>query len=296
MKSLFTFFLIITVLSVSAQDGVIVKYFDSLWESSSKENAVYYTHFIKEDTLYKCTSYYAKSNELYGKSTYTNMLFSCGEARGLERLYYQNGNLKDSTIYDNSGHFITHYEFYEDGKIEFITDSINGVGRRYLSYYPNNNLKDSALVCTLIKRVYLYTYSESGHCDSIAKCNKDSSKLVLTCFNKDNKVVHTQYKIIQAPASFQGGSSAWGQYLNSHLNKKLPADNGAPKGVYIIVVVFSIEKDGSISEATAQNNLGFGASEEAVRIISSSPKWIPAQENCLPVKCKNKQQITFVVN
>ena len=296
MKALFTFFLIVTVFSVSAQDGVIVKYFDSTWESSSKENAVYYTHFLKEDTLYKCTSYYAKSNKLYGKSSYTNMLFSCGEARGAVLIYDENGGLQDSTFYDNSGQAISHYEFYKDGKIKFINDSINGVGRRYRYYYPNNNLEDSALVCNLIKRVYLYAYSEFGYCDSIVKCNKDSSKLVLTCFNKDNKVVHTQYKIIQAPASFQGGSFAWGQYLDHHLNKNIPSNNGATKGVYIIVVDFSVEKDGSISEVVAENNLGFGTSEEAVRVISSSPKWVPALENCLPVKCKNKQQVTFVVN
>lgn len=86
MKALFTFFLIITVFSVSAQDGVIVKYFDSSWKPTTKENASFYTHFVKEDTLYKCTSYYAQSNTLYGKSIYADTLLLRGRQEG--KCYY----------------------------------------------------------------------------------------------------------------------------------------------------------------------------------------------------------------
>ena len=140
MRALFTFFLIVTVFSVSAQDGVIVKYFDSTWSPTSKENAVYYTHFIKEDTLYKCTSYYAKSDMLFGKSTFADTLFIKG--KGLMLRYFESGELKDSTLFDNNCNTIFSYNYYKNGVL-YKYEYFDSIAKKAASknYYMNGKVK-----------------------------------------------------------------------------------------------------------------------------------------------------------
>ena len=300
MKSLFTFFLIITVFCVSAQEGVIVKYFDSLWKPAAKENASYYTHFVKEDTLYKCTSFYAKSSQLYGKSTFTDTLFSKGKGRGKMLLYYQSGGLKDSTVFGNSGKILADYKFYENHKLKATSDTVEDLGKIIRHYYPTGGIKDSIFKAKCLQDYYAAAFSETGNRDTLICFDKDSNNLVINCFDKLGNLISRNamqaFTTIQIEASFPGGSSEWKKYLVNNLQSDLPKRNGAPKGRYAVVVSFLVEKDGSISEVKTENNPGFGTSEEAIRVVSKVPKWTPAIQNGHTVKYRARQPITFVVN
>jgi antitoxin component YwqK of YwqJK toxin-antitoxin module len=304
MKALSTFLFMAIFLSVSAQDGVIVKYFDSSWNPTSIENASFYTHFKKQDTIYSCTSYYAKSNKLYGKSTFADTLFTRGKGRGLMLRYYQNGGLKDSTIFNNYGYALTLYEFYENGNSKKVRDTIKGGWTTFRAYFPNGNLKDSSFNGKKIEDYYYSKFYETGNLDTLICFNKDSNSLVINTFDKignptskkrmsDSDLVFTSIQII---ASFPGGPSAWKKYLEQNLQGDLPWRNGAPKGRYTVIVSFLVEKDGSISEVKTENNPGFGTSEESIRVVCKGPKWKPAMQNGRTVKYRARQSITFLVN
>ncbi|QES87672.1 energy transducer TonB [Rhizosphaericola mali] len=103
--------------------------------------------------------------------------------------------------------------------------------------------------------------------------------------------------VCQREASFNNSAfGSWSQYLTANLNKDTPQKFGAPRGhEYVVIVQFSVDKQGKIIGVLALNNPGFGTAEEAVRVINSSPNWLPAIQNNKPVIYRQKQRITFQV-
>ena len=51
-----------------------------------------------------------------------------------------------------------------------------------------------------------------------------------------------------------------------------------------LIVSFIIETDGRLSDIKVLKDLGYGTSEEAIRVLQSSPKWIPGKQNGKPVR------------
>jgi len=104
------------------------------------------------------------------------------------------------------------------------------------------------------------------------------------------------FTVVQIPAEFPGGASAWTRYLERNLNRDIPVENGAPPGRYTVVVAFTVSKTGSISDVAAENDPGYGTKAEAMRVITKGPSWKPAVQNGRNVIYRHKQAITFVVS
>ena len=96
-------------------------------------------------------------------------------------------------------------------------------------------------------------------------------------------------------ASFPGGTEAWINHLNNYLDPSTPILNGAPAGNYTVVVKFIVMKDGTLRQFVPETNIGYGMETEVIRVIKSSPKWMPAQKDGLPVNAYRMQPVTFVV-
>ncbi len=58
-------------------------------------------------------------------------------------------------------------------------------------------------------------------------------------------------------------------------------------------VKFCVNEDGSISNVSVNRGLGFGCDEEAVRVISSMPKWTPGTVGGKAVKTWTAAQVNF---
>ena len=104
------------------------------------------------------------------------------------------------------------------------------------------------------------------------------------------------FTVVQIPAEFPGGTSAWIRYLERNLNRDIPVENGAPPGRYTVVVAFTVSKTGAISDVAAENDPGYGTKGEAIRVITKGPSWKPAVQNGRNVIYRHKQAITFVVS
>jgi protein TonB len=102
--------------------------------------------------------------------------------------------------------------------------------------------------------------------------------------------------VVQQPAEFPGGLQGWSRYLERTLNRDLPVENGAPAGKYAVTVSFVVSRDGSISDVKAENNPGYGTSDEAVRVITRGPKWKPAVQNGRNVIYRHRQAVIFMVS
>lgn len=105
----------------------------------------------------------------------------------------------------------------------------------------------------------------------------------------------TIFYAVQMPAEFPGGLNGWRNYLERHLNSDLPISNGAPAGRYTVVVSFTVDKSGAISDVVAENDPGYGTKAEAIRVIAKGPNWKPAMQNGSKVIYRHKQSITFLV-
>ncbi len=103
------------------------------------------------------------------------------------------------------------------------------------------------------------------------------------------------FYVVQNPAEFPGGFPAWSKYLERNLNRDLPINNGAPAGKYTVVVSFTVDKNGVISDVLADNNPGYGTDLEAIRVIKKGPSWKPAIQNGRNVIYRHKQSISFQV-
>lgn len=117
-------------------------------------------------------------------------------------------------------------------------------------------------------------------------------------FSQENNSADTSLRIfekVDVEANFPGGEQAWRKYLEKNLNASVPADNGAPCGLYTVYVQFIVNKQGGISEIKPLTKMGYGMEQEVVRIISKSGLWAPAMQNGKPVNAYRKQPVTFMI-
>lgn len=103
------------------------------------------------------------------------------------------------------------------------------------------------------------------------------------------------YYVVQSPAEYPGGMDAWRKFLERNLNRDLPIDNGAPPADYTVVISFTVDKEGKVSDLKAENDPGYGTKDEALRVIRKATNWVPAQQNGRKVNYRHKQAITFRV-
>ncbi|NCI47440.1 energy transducer TonB [Sediminibacterium soli] len=121
---------------------------------------------------------------------------------------------------------------------------------------------------------------------------KDPGKVEAPKVDRD---IDEQFNIVQTPAEYPGGAAEWLKYLERNLNKDLPSENGAPLGKYTVVISFSVDVNGLLSDIRAENDPGYGTRDEALRVLKKSRNWSPAIQNGRKVTHRQKQSITFVV-
>lgn len=112
----------------------------------------------------------------------------------------------------------------------------------------------------------------------------DSLKIEL---NQQEQVGKDSY---QKP-DFPGGMSAFYEYIRQELKYPQEAkEMGITGKVY---VVFMVNKDGSIDAVNAINKLGGGCEEEAVRVITNAPHFIPGQRGGEPTYVRMRLPLVF---
>ncbi len=119
-----------------------------------------------------------------------------------------------------------------------------------------------------------------------------------SAISPEKEVSKTESKIFvavdtlgQLPAT----DTSWARLLAKQINPQSPVDNGAPAGVYTVVVQFITDKAGIVSDIRALTTNGYGMEEQVVRILKKGPKWTPAsqEKEVYRVHTYNKQAVTF---
>lgn len=86
--------------------------------------------------------------------------------------------------------------------------------------------------------------------------------------------------IVQVHPSFPGGLIKFYDYFNS--NFKMPEGNKDITGK--LIFSFIVDTDGSLTDIKLLRGINSSINEEAIKVLKSSPKWIPGEQNGQKVK------------
>ena len=97
--------------------------------------------------------------------------------------------------------------------------------------------------------------------------------------------------ILETSPQFPGGHIAMVEYLSKNI--KFPKSKEKENVQTRVVASFTVDKDGSITDAKIVRSQGEAFDNEALRVINGMPKWIPGMRNGKPVRMKYALPITF---
>lgn len=242
---------------------------------------------------------------------------------GLVLNYYPNGKTKSSVNYNKNSPTGNSYYFFENGKVKKQLE------------YPELSLKDNKLNNKQMEPEFKLIYQidslgevlvEDGIGHLIEKTTIENDTLIeegdykngykdgewkgryvsgkssyIETFAEGKFIsgVNTigidkvKYTVLDKAPDFNGGVDKF--YLHIMSSLKYPKQlldlglNG------YVVVRFKIEKDGDMVDIEVFKSLNPSADEEALRVIKSSPKWIPGYRRGIPVEVSYNIPIRFFV-
>ena len=101
------------------------------------------------------------------------------------------------------------------------------------------------------------------------------------------------FTIVEEQPSPKGGIRAFYQYVSSNLEYPAKARRMGLEGR--VFVEFVVEKDGSLTDVNIARGIGGGCDEEAVRVISSAPRWNPGKQRGREVRVRMVMPIMFKI-
>lgn len=107
--------------------------------------------------------------------------------------------------------------------------------------------------------------------------------------NNDEKIY--SFVSMENPPKFPGGMAAFYKFLGANIKYPEQAKKANIAGK--VYVSFVIEKDGTVSNVKTERGIGYGADEEAVRVLKLSPDWIAGTQNGKQVRVKYNIPIQF---
>ena len=81
------------------------------------------------------------------------------------------------------------------------------------------------------------------------------------------------------------------QYIGKKIKYPAMAQRENIQG--LVVVTFVVAQNGDIKDAEVVKGLGYGMDEEAIRVVSSMPRWKPGKQNGKPVPVRYTLPIRF---
>ncbi len=99
------------------------------------------------------------------------------------------------------------------------------------------------------------------------------------------------FTVVEEMPEYVGGMDAMITYLSSSVNYPKEAKENDVQGK--VIVNFIVDTDGSVTDANIKRGIGSGCDEEALRVVSSMPNWIPGKQRGEAVKVSYNLPINF---
>jgi len=271
-----------------------VYYLDATLTSVEKSKAVVLGEGSYENGAFRLNCYSMNRDKLFLTAYCTDSTLS--EFNGLFTSFHLNGNREEEGNYKN-------------GNKEGLWQKWDSLQRKldstiYLQDQPIQSTtfsyyKNGALSYSTTKDNLLDTYSSVSYTKEGLKSNEvffQGQKGLLKTFTENGIVTDSVFTREEKEAGFPGGEKGWRGYLERNLNPDVPVKRKAPAGTYNVRIKFIVQKDGSITDISAETSFGYGMEEEVIRVITKGPKWVPAVQYGRKVKAYRIQPVTFVVS
>ena len=118
---------------------------------------------------------------------------------------------------------------------------------------------------------------------------KPTTDLIYNTLKNGEKV----YIAVESPAEFPDGMPALMKWLSTNLRYPEEAAKNDVQGR--VVVKFIVDKDGSVRDATVVKGVDKELDKEAIRLVMSMPKWVPAKVNEQVVASYFNLPVTFKI-
>ena len=99
------------------------------------------------------------------------------------------------------------------------------------------------------------------------------------------------FSVVEQMPSFPGGAAALMQYLSKNIKYPPFAEENGIQGR--VICTFVVERDGSVTDIHIAKGVDSSLDKEAIRVVSSMPKWIPGRQNGQSVRVKYTLPVTF---
>ncbi len=109
----------------------------------------------------------------------------------------------------------------------------------------------------------------------------------------EEEVADQIFTIVENKPEFEGGNAAFMKFLQKNIKYPSQARRMDIEGR--VFVQFIVGADGSVSQVEVLKGLGAGCDEEAVRVISKSPNWIPGKQRGKPVRVRIVVPLIFTL-
>jgi len=106
---------------------------------------------------------------------------------------------------------------------------------------------------------------------------------------EDNTVYN--FVSMENPPNYPGGIQKFYDYLTNNIKYPAMATEAGISGT--LYLSFTVEKDGSVTDAKVDRKVGYGMDEEAIRVLRASKRWNPGMQNGKPVRVKYNIPIKF---
>ena len=102
------------------------------------------------------------------------------------------------------------------------------------------------------------------------------------------------FQVVEQMPEFPGGMGECMKWLQANMKYPKEAQDKGEQGR--VIVQFIVEKDGSITEVKVARSVSPILDAEALRVISSMPKWKPGMQRGKVVKVKYTMPVMFNLN
>jgi TonB family protein len=307
----------------------LVNYFNNAGKKViTKDSADYYRIILPPDTdadkdLYRVFDYYLNGKIKMLATSLTKDVSLVFDGACIS--YFPNGK-RSSTAQFKNGRFvglITNY--YPNGKL-FNILKVKDLSSRYYGYYnrysPSTGIGYTVEVVELRDSTgNILALNGTGH---VVAFDEDFKKVLregdiknnkkegewrgiiadtaryICFFHKDdlksgesftNSGKHYTFKQIEVKAVFSDGNEAFYSFIKKNLQYPETARKHDVKGT--VMVGFYVETNGTISDVKVVRGLFKSLDDEAVRVISLSPLWIPASEFGIPMRTYYTAPVDF---
>jgi TonB family protein len=186
--------------------------------------------------------------------------------------YYKNGKLYTHTIFEPKD---------KDNTVEVLMDCIDTAGKvilkdgigYYIGYDDDfKNVNEEGDIKAGLKNGQWKGTAKMGDTKLAFNEEYDAGKLI-SGKSVDEAGLTYNYTQRNVQPQYKGGLAAFGQFLGSEIKYPGWARINHTQGM--VIVAFVVGKDGSLGDYKIMQNPNDQMSEEAVRVLKISPKWIP---------------------